>query len=233
MRVIISIGLLVAFLFCYELHAQTKVLFVGNSYTYYHDMPIMVQKIAQANQKEVEVTMSVDGGVSLKDHWNEHRGLQTKSLIRQNEFDFVVIQDQSMTPIREPRNTILYGKNLSRLIVDQNGEMLVFQTWSRKNNPDSQQALDDTFSQLEKITKSKIVPVANAWKLAKAEYPNLELYEYDGSHPSEVGSYLTALVFYLFIFEQDLSTFKTISSKDLSITEMKQCEWVAMEIFKD
>lgn len=227
---------LIIFFLCCVLNicwSQTKVLFVGNSYTYYHDMPIMVQKIAQANQKKVEVTMSVDGGVSLKDHWNEQRGLKTKSLIGQNEFDFVVIQDQSMTPIREPRNTILYGKNLSRLIVDQNSEMLIFQTWPRKNNPDSQQALDETFSQLEKITKSKIVPVANAWKLAKAEYPNLELYEYDGSHPSEVGSYLTALVFYLFIFEQDLSTFKTISSKNLSITEMKQCEWVAMEIFKD
>jgi hypothetical protein len=39
-----------------------------------------------------------------------------------------------------------------------------------------------------------LAPVGPAWQKARAGYPNLELYDGDGSHPSPAGSYLAAAV---------------------------------------
>lgn len=210
--------------------AQTRIMFAGNSYTYYNDMPTIVKQIAKENLKEVEITMSVNGGVSLKDHWEANADLETKNLIEAQDYDWVVIQDQSLTPIRNPMSTLNYGKQLANLVMNRGGKVVIFQTWSRKNNPASQAQLDSTFNQLKDNTGAILAPVAEVWHLAKKEYPSLELYDVDGSHPSEMGSYLTALVFYLTLFDQDINTFKTISSKRWPLSEMKQCEWLALQI---
>ena len=173
--------------------------------------------------------MSVNGGVSLKAHWESNAGLESRRLIEEQNFDWVVIQDQSLTPIRNPSSTLTFGKRLADLIDKRDGKTVIFQTWSRKNNPRSQTQLDSTFYLLQRATDATLAPVAEAWHLARQEYPNLELYDEDGSHPSEMGSYLTALVFYLTLFDQDISTFKTVSSNRWSLIEMKQCEWLALQ----
>jgi hypothetical protein len=47
-----------------------------------------------------------------------------------------------------------------------------------------------------------MAPVGEAWLIAKRQHPELELWQGDGSHPSEQGSYLAACVFYAAIFRQ-------------------------------
>ena len=39
-----------------------KILFIGNSHTYYHDLPACVALIAQEEGYECEVTMLAHGG---------------------------------------------------------------------------------------------------------------------------------------------------------------------------
>ncbi|MEO9803651.1 MAG: hypothetical protein ABJF04_10410 [Reichenbachiella sp.] len=219
-------------LFLYAaIYAQTSILFVGNSYTYYNEMPDMVKRLAEANGQDCEITTSVNGGVSLKDHWEQNSNLKSKRMIEEGAFDVVILQDQSMTPIRQPNKTLTFGKKLAGLAEEAGGQVLVFQTWSRKNNPDSQVQLDDTFSKFVATTRAKIAPVADAWHLAMKEYPNLELYAYDGSHPSEIGSYLTALIMYRVLFEKQSSgAYKTFASKRLPISEIKKCEKIADQV---
>lgn len=223
------------FLFCFLLfnisvhsQAQTRILFVGNSYTYYHEMPEMVRKLAEVNGVTVEIMSAVNGGVSLKDHWEENRGLQTKTLIENGSYDFVVIQDQSLTPLNKPDQTITYGKILTELIKSKGGAVVIFQTWSRKGKPQMQVQLDKTYAELSEKTGARIAPVARSWHKAFEEFPDLELYDYDGSHPSEIGSYLAALVIYKTVFDlADLQSVKTIQSERWSKIEMQQCEWIA------
>lgn len=212
----------------YHVQAQTKVLFVGNSYTYFNDMPDMVSRLANLNGREIEASIAVNGGVSLKDHWDGNSGLETKATIQNGDFDFVILQDQSMTPIHSPGQTIAYGEKLAKLIQSKGGTVIIFQTWSRKNTPDTQAKLDDTFSKLAKGINAKVAPVARAWHLAIEEYPKLELYDLDGSHPSEIGSYLTALVIYKTLFDlKNLENLKTFKSTRWPVAEMKQSEWIA------
>jgi hypothetical protein len=45
-----------------------------------------------------------------------------------------------------------------------------------------------------------VAPVGYAWSAAYAQDPNLDLWQADGSHPTELGTYLAACVFYAAIF---------------------------------
>ncbi|MEO9966094.1 MAG: hypothetical protein ABJF11_09915 [Reichenbachiella sp.] len=165
-------------------------------------MPEIVKNIAEQNGESCMVTLSVSGGVSLKDHWEGNSGLQTKTLIEKERFDFVVLQDQSLAPIIEAEKTLSYGKKLADLAIQQGAQIIIYQTWARKNNPDSQSKLDATFEKLALNTGAKIAPVAKAWHLTKRDFPVIELYDPDGSHPSELGSFLTALIFYKTIYKK-------------------------------
>jgi hypothetical protein len=50
--------------------------------------------------------------------------------------------------------------------------------------------------------KVPIAPVGYTWLLAKGQNPQLDLWQEDGSHPTEQGTYLAACVFYAVIFRQ-------------------------------
>ncbi len=48
-----------------------------------------------------------------------------------------------------------------------------------------------------------VAPVAKVWRKIRADYPNMSLYDNDGSHPSSLGSFAAALTFYTMIFQKD------------------------------
>lgn len=47
-----------------------------------------------------------------------------------------------------------------------------------------------------------MAPVGTAWQNAVTQNPELNLWQMDGVHPTEGGSYLSACVFYALIFQQ-------------------------------
>jgi hypothetical protein len=47
-----------------------------------------------------------------------------------------------------------------------------------------------------------VAPVGSVWLTAMKEHPELELWQADGSHPTELGTYLAACVFYAVIFHE-------------------------------
>src|ERR1051325_11623273 len=71
----------------------TRILFLGNSYTYFNDLPAILSELAKsAHQCGVETRMVAPDGKPLKDHLQSsasHQALDSQS------WDFVVLQDQS------------------------------------------------------------------------------------------------------------------------------------------
>ena len=47
---------------------KLRLLFIGNSHTYYNDMPLMAAKKARAAGYDCEVTMIAHGGWFLEQH---------------------------------------------------------------------------------------------------------------------------------------------------------------------
>jgi hypothetical protein len=173
-----------------------RVLFVGNSYTYYWNLPQQVAAMAAAQGTPLAARQSVSGGVSLGLHWEGKRGLKTKDLIASGAFDAIVLQDHSLRPALEADSTLLYGRLLAELAQAYNARVYVYLTWARRENPLLQELLDEGCRRFAATIGATIVPVGPAWQLALQHRPDIRLHELDGSHPSPLGSYLSACVFY-------------------------------------
>src|SRR5678816_986615 len=77
----------------------TRVLFIGNSYTYVNDLPGTFAKLARATGHDVVTGMVAAGGATLGQHAS---ATTTKRAIDSLRWDYVVIQEQSQIPSVEP-----------------------------------------------------------------------------------------------------------------------------------
>ena len=69
-----------------------RVLFVGNSYTYFENLPQVVSVLSEQTGTVLITEKSTIGGAKLREHWRGARGLNTKEKIRNGDYDIVVLQ---------------------------------------------------------------------------------------------------------------------------------------------
>lgn len=173
-----------------------KVLFVGNSYTYFWNLPQTVQAMAKTNKVDLTTRQSTSGGVHWGHHWRGERNLNTQSIIKEGDFDALVLQNHSMSTFNRVDSMFHYGQRLSKLGKKKGAQIFLYMTWGREWNPYMQATITKEYTRLAKKLKAKIVPVGPAWERARQLRPNFPLYDEDGSHPSSLGTYLSACVFY-------------------------------------
>ena len=107
MKYIRYIGFLFLFIIVNAQESEPEeVLFVGNSFTFYFNLPLVVESMAKEKGIPLNITQSTAGGASLKDHWSGKRKLSTRSLIQRKSFSKVVLQDYSTNPVIEIRRVI-------------------------------------------------------------------------------------------------------------------------------
>src|SRR5262245_43473534 len=69
--------------------AALKVLFIGNSYTYYNNLPRVLVELAVAGGHPAPTTrMIVPGGTTLHEHWDNE---STRNALTDERWDFVVL----------------------------------------------------------------------------------------------------------------------------------------------
>ncbi len=196
-------------LLCASTFAQTpskpvRVLFIGNSYTYFNNLPEVFAKLVDASHlKKVEYAMQAPGGWRLQDHLDHGNALKA---IQSQKWDYVVLQDQSQIGDNhvidgKPRITtdeVFYPSaiNLVKAIQATGAIPVFYLTWAKKAVPEDQAMLDNAYFRVAKETKSVVAPVGVAWAEVRTKAPSIELYIEDGSHPSPAGTYLAACVFY-------------------------------------
>lgn len=172
-----------------------RVLFIGNSYIYYNNLPQMVSLISDSLNTKLICKKSTYGGATLGDHWNSRKGLRTRAILDNEKFDIVIIQDNSMWPLEHADSVLMFGKLFCDLIQSKNSKPYLYNTWSREATPQTQVAIDKVYQTLALQTNSVLVPVGSVWAEAKLQKPATQLYFTDGSHPSPLGTFLIALCF--------------------------------------
>jgi len=191
--------------------ACTHILFVGNSYTFVNDLPHMFAALAKAGRHTVEVGMAAEGGWTLSDHAGSPQTLNT---LQSSKWDFVILQEQSQLPSLEPyRTASMYPA--ARLLVGRiqatGATPLFFLTWAHRDgwpehDLNSYERMQFQITQgyvgISQELAVHIAPVGEAWRVARRQQPTLDLWQADGSHPNEQGTYLAACVFYATIFHQ-------------------------------
>jgi hypothetical protein len=171
------------------------VLFIGNSYTFFNEMPSVLEQLSASanNATHVRCSMIAPGGATLEMHWNDPKIRQT---LKGRKWNFVVLQEQSMRPIENPERFGLYGGLLADEIKSTGAKALLYMTWSRKSAPKQQDTITKAYRTVGLENGCIVVPVGEAWRAVREENPEIELFANDGSHPTPAGSYLAACVFY-------------------------------------
>jgi len=220
-----------------------EVLFVGNSYTYMENLPQIVSIISESTKIKLVTTKSVAGGARLKDHWNGNRGLRTKQLIEKGKYDIVILQGQSMAAINEPDSLRKYSDLFCQFVVDNGAKPFLFTTWARKKVPQYQDIINHVYTKISTENNATMLPIGDAWKLAKQLRPDIEIFSFDGSHPNKLGTFLTACIIVGTITDEIpqkiTSIYKTFDKFDESILlmyvdplDVTFCKKVTEEILK-
>lgn len=179
-----------------------RVLFIGNSYTYFHNAPELFAALARAAQpdREVQTQMVAVGGETLLSLWETS---PARAAVRAGKWDYVVLQDQSRLGdglwngrfvINAPR-LLRWGTGLFDADIRRAGARTVLiQTWARRDQGQDQPALDHAFDSVAREFGALLAPAGTAWQRARKDHPTIDLYAADGSHPTPAGSYLLACV---------------------------------------
>ncbi len=200
---LLTLGLIVAFVpIARGQDGKTKdeihVLFIGNSFTYYHDLPKMIAELAKAGkQPTLHHDRETPGGCTLEKHWKDGKAL-TK--LQSRKWDIIVLQDQSQAPLLKQDSMFEYGRKFDAAAKKQNARTLLYLTWAMQNKPDDQPTISRAYLNLAKELKSEVAPVGIAWDAALKADRNLSLHEKDKKHPNPKGTYLAACVFYAAIY---------------------------------
>lgn len=173
-----------------------KVLFIGNSYTYFWNLPQQVAALGQSGDHLISTRQSTVGGSNLGQHWRGERKLTSLELLQQGNFDAVVLQDHSMRSIDAPDSLRYFMEQFAQVAKEKGADVYLYLTWAREWDPYMQATITREYTQTARAIGATIVPVGPAWAKARSLRPELKLYDPDGSHPSPLGTYLTACVFY-------------------------------------
>lgn len=199
----------------------TRVLFIGNSFTYYNNMPQIFEQLALQGNHPVKIMQHTPGGVSVGDisqgsmaHMNNPLVYQ---YIRNNTFDFLVLQDNQGRFVLDygvfpSASLVVKGHKMIRdslLHYSPCAQVLWFAGWGWKNGmlPFSATGtgiIDRIYQNYTVLMDSAghtIAPIGAAWKKLVATTSTLNLWDLDDAHPSYIGSFLTADVIYSSIFK--------------------------------
>lgn len=175
-----------------------KVLFVGNSYTYYNNLSSIVAAFAAAapDARRLLPKDHTVGGATLEKLWDLRT---TRDVLALEKWDFVVLQEHSYWPISVPERMYEAARKFDLASKEIGAKTVLYLTWARRASPDEQPSLNAAYASVATKLGALVAPVGPAWQIALALDPKLSLYAPDGRHPSATGSYIAACTLFLVI----------------------------------
>ena len=199
---------------------QYSILFIGNSMTYYHDMPTAIfEKMAASAGFDVTVRSVTAGGRFLWEHLSldDEPARAAKAALAADKagvYDFVVLQEGMPDLYTRTENFYEAVRILTGKIRDLGAKPALY---ARMGNERGNPELDDpacTYEHVyqtivkahETISQELDIPVAwavrAAYEMTEEPLP-FDLYDPDRSHPSYAGSYVAALCVFTALFGTD------------------------------
>lgn len=207
---------LLTVLYSFNVNAQDtiNVLFIGNSITYFNNMPQTFEAIANSKDDFTNVTMYAPGGTGFLNHVNDPN---VYNHFRQGNWDYVILQPGSNESpgYSEPINsTLTRARKLQDSILDYNpcAKILYYEisygVWGNTaadlmtyNN-----TMDLIRANLEYLVDSTELFFAPAGETMRAAWnSNQAVMLWGGNgdiHPNTLGSYMIACTFYSSIFQK-------------------------------
>ncbi len=172
--------------------SPARVLFIGNSLTYFNDLPVLMSRLAeQAGDSTLETAMVARPDYSLSDHWNEGAALAE---LRTKPWDYVVMQQG---PSSLPENAELlreWTERFDPVVRKAGAQPVLYMVWPSLSRASDLERVRDSYRAAAAEVNGIFAPAGDAFGLARAADPRAPVYGPDGFHPSLEGSYLAAVV---------------------------------------
>ncbi len=217
---VFSLSVLVVFIGFVGFSQKTKVLFIGNSYTAYNNLSQLTYDAALSTGDTLIYDEHTPGGQRLLDHAASPTAI---SKIYSNKWDYVILQAQSQEPswpIQQVQQEVFKPAKLLCDTIRANYSCtrpVFYMTWGRKNGDamncpnwppvctydGMDSLLNERYQIMGDDNDAFVSPVGAVWHYIRDNYPNIELYSADESHPSLEGSYVAACTFYTIFLRKD------------------------------
>ena len=183
-----------------------RVLFIGNSYTYYNELWELFRQVGEGAGYTFEVDHVTEGGYYLDQHADpaDPFGKQVEEKLTGDPYDYVVIQEQSTCAFQDYDRFEAAVKDLAARIEKNGAQCVLYQTWGRQpgspalsslgmTNASMTTALIEGYAKAAQAVGASVTPVGAAFYSIVTNEPSINLYDPDTTHPSLEGSYLSAL----------------------------------------
>ena len=198
-----------------------KVLFIGNSYTYYNDLPSLFSRLCGSNGKQVLALSVTKGGRKLHENLDpaDETTVELEAVLRAHTVDICVLQEHSVLPITDFDRFSASVKALMEKVGA--GRYSLYQTWGRKAGAKflRDEGLDtrtmalklrDGYTKVAETYGTDRAPVGLCFLEVYEKHTDIDLYDPDLTHPSYAGSCLSAITHYRTLWGElpaDLSCF--------------------------
>ena len=174
-----------------------RILMLGNSFTFYNDMPKIL-----AGMLGAEVVAHTRGGASLREHLNPETELGQKTLpaLKGEKWDYVVLQEQSNAPVTRTKAFLASARELCALIRENGATPIMYATWPYRNASEKLAGLKMSYGEMAEGLYAAYHEAAEESGALTADVGEaftkiqgiVDLYAPDDFHPSPAGSVLAA-----------------------------------------
>ena len=174
-----------------------RVLFLGNSFTYFHALPVMAHHLTGWETDAV-----TRGGAYLHDFLNpgDEMYAQAEAALKNGRWDYVVLQEQSFNAIGNQADFLMSCKKLCEKIRAVGAVPVFYASWAYREGSEKlnktgvsygsmAKGLEDAYAKAARENEGRMANVGAAFTACREAY---EVYEADDYHPSVYGSYLAA-----------------------------------------
>ena len=170
-----------------------RILFIGNSHTYYNNMPQIAKEIFASAGINAEVTMQTEGGKGLLYHCDRKDVIFN---IIYGGYDYVVLQDVAKTFDRQ--NFIEGAEKIKANALGKSAAQPVFyMIWAHRDRKALQREITAAYAEVAGRFGALLAPAGEVWHRLLRRNKLLPLYRDDGNHATPLGSYLAATtIFY-------------------------------------
>lgn len=184
-----------------------KVLFIGNSFTRYSNIPGIFGELAKGAGKNVTVESVTNGSWTLSkfaDKTDEYGAKVHAKLTASDDYDAIILQDQSTRPLANKTGFVSGIRAMADKInsTQKSCRIYLYATWgfeeyASKNNmtiPQMEAKIRAEYASAAKEIGATVCNVGKAFTDVYTENEDINLYYTDNKHPSYNGAFLSACV---------------------------------------